>query len=272
MENALTSLGIGQSFVDACENIVFAIIALVIGIYVARAIARLVTRSRLMTTLDPTVQSFAASFVRIGLYILVGIIVISILGVPMASVITVLASAGLAVGLALQGTLTNLAAGIMLMILRPFKVGDYIDAAGSSGTVKELTLFSTVLITIDNRRVIIPNGSVVGSTIVNYSSEDLRRVDLEFATGKGEIPADIQKLCLEAVAADPRVLKDPAPFARLSGATNEASKFTVRAWCKNADYWDVYFDLIQEVSEAMDAANVSGPAVRITGELAKRMQ
>ena len=133
-------------------------------------------------------------------------------------------------------------------------------------------LFSTVLITIDNRRVIIPNGSVVGSTIVNYSSEDLRRVDLEFATGKGEIPADIQKLCLEAVAADPRVLKDPAPFARLSGATNEASKFTVRAWCKNADYWDVYFDLIQEVSEAMGAANVSGPAVRITGELAKRMQ
>ena len=184
----------------------------------------------------------------------------------MASIIAVLASAGLAVGMALQGSLANLAGGIMLMIFKPFKVGDYVEAAGDAGVVKEVNLFYTLLNTSDNKAVHIPNGSLMNANVTNFSSEENRRVDMSFACAKGEDVAAVQQIMLDVIAAHDLVLSTPAPFARLSGGTNEAMEFTARAWCKSADYWTVYFDLNQSITEALGNAGVHAPAVRVVTE------
>ena len=244
-------------------KIILALVVLIVGSAVIKKVVKLVAKSKGMNKVEGTVRSFIVSFVKIGLYVVLVISIIGILGVPMASVVAVLASAGVAVGLALQGALSNLAGGIMLMIFHPFRQGDYIEAAGVDGVVQEVTLFYTVLLSLDNKRITVPNGSLMNANVVNYSSEALRRVDLTFGCAKSEAPAQIQNLMMEAVKANGKVLADPAPFARLSGGSNEAMEFTVRAWCKGEDYWDVYFDLTQAITEAMGAKGVQAPAVRV---------
>jgi len=244
-------------------KIILALVVLIVGSAVIKKVVKLVAKSKGMNKVEGTVRSFIVSFVKIGLYVVLVISIIGILGVPMASVVAVLASAGVAVGLALQGALSNLAGGIMLMIFHPFRQGDYIEAAGVDGVVQEVTLFYTVLLSLDNKRITVPNGSLMNANVVNYSSEALRRVDLTFGCAKSEAPAQIQDLMMEAVKANGKVLADPAPFARLSGGSNEAMEFTVRAWCKGEDYWDVYFDLTQAITEAMGAKGVQAPAVRV---------
>lgn len=244
-------------------KIILALVVLIVGSALIKKVVKLVAKSKGLGKVEGTVQTFVMSFVRIGLYVILVISIIGILGVPMASVVAVLASAGVAVGLALQGALSNLAGGIMLMIFRPFRQGDYIEAAGVDGVVQEVTLFYTVLLSLDNKRITVPNGSLMNANVVNYSAEELRRVDLTFACAKSEAPAQIQALMMEAMKANEKVLSAPEPFARLSGGTNEAMEFTVRAWCKGEDYWDVYFDLTQTITEAMGAKGVQAPAVRV---------
>lgn len=244
-------------------KIILALVVLIVGSAVIKKIVKLVAKSKGLGKVEGTVQTFVMSFVRIGLYVILVISIIGILGVPMASVVAVLASAGVAVGLALQGALSNLAGGIMLMIFRPFHQGDYIEAAGVDGVVQEVTLFYTVLLSLDNKRITVPNGSLMNANVVNYSAEELRRVDLTFGCAKSEAPAQIQDLMMEVVKANSKVLSAPEPFARLSGGSNEAMEFTVRAWCKGEDYWDVYFDLTQAITEAMGAKGVQAPAVRV---------
>lgn len=244
-------------------KIILALVVLIVGSALIKKVVKLVAKSKGLKKVEGTVQTFVISFVRIGLYVILVISIIGILGVPMASVVAVLASAGVAVGLALQGALSNLAGGIMLMIFRPFRQGDYIEAAGVDGVVQEVTLFYTVLLSLDNKRITVPNGSLMNANVVNYSAEELRRVDLTFACAKSEAPAQIQALMMEAMKANEKVLSAPEPFARLSGGTNEAMEFTVRAWCKGEDYWDVYFDLTQTITEAMGAKGVQAPAVRV---------
>ena len=244
-------------------KIILALVVLIVGSAVIKKIVKLVAKSKGLDKVEGTVRTFAVSFVRIGLYVILVISIIGILGVPMASVVAVLASAGVAVGLALQGALSNLAGGIMLMIFRPFRQGDYIEAAGVDGVVQEVTLFYTVLLSLDNKRITVPNGSLMNANVVNYSAEELRRVDLTFGCAKSEAPAQIQDLMMEVVKANSKVLSVPEPFARLSGGSNEAMEFTVRAWCKGEDYWDVYFDLTQAITEAMGAKGVQAPAVRV---------
>ena len=244
-------------------KIILALVVLIVGSALIKKVVKLVAKSKGLKKVEGTVQTFVVSFVRIGLYVILVISIIGILGVPMASVVAVLASAGVAVGLALQGALSNLAGGIMLMIFRPFRQGDYIEAAGVDGVVQEVTLFYTVLLSLDNKRITVPNGSLMNANVVNYSAEELRRVDLTFACAKSEAPAQIQALMMEAMKANEKVLSAPEPFARLSGGTNEAMEFTVRAWCKGEDYWDVYFDLTQTITEAMGAKGVQAPAVRV---------
>ena len=244
-------------------KIILALVVLIVGSALIKKVVKLVAKSKGLKKVEGTVQTFVVSFVRIGLYVILVISIIGILGVPMASVVAVLASAGVAVGLALQGALSNLAGGIMLMIFRPFRQGDYIEAAGVDGVVQEVTLFYTVLLSLDNKRITVPNGSLMNANVVNYSAEELRRVDLTFACAKSEAPAQIQALMMEAMKANEKVLSAPEPFARLSGGTNEAMEFTVRAWCKGEDYWDVYFDLTQAITEAMGAKGVQAPAVRV---------
>ncbi len=255
LANLATSVG---------STILLAILVFIIGRIVIGAILKFLTNSKLLGHVDGAVRTFTISFARISLYLLLAISIIGILGVPMASIVAALASAGVAIGLALQGALSNLAGGIMLMIFKPFKLGDYVDASGVSGVVKEITMFYTVIMTLDNKRITVPNGNLMNTNIVDYSSEQLRRVDLDFACAKSEDPAKVQEIMLNVMNGNAKVLKSPdAPFARVSGGTNEAMTFTVRAWCNNADYWDVYFDLTQGIIEALGAAGVQAPAVRV---------
>lgn len=248
-------------------NILFAIVVFLVGKALINFVLKHLTKSTLLKRLDGAVRTFTLSFVKIGLYVLLVISIVRILGVDVSAIITVLASAGVAVGLALQGALGNLAGGIMLLVFKPFKLGDYVDAAGVSGTVKEVTLFYTVLTTLDNRRITVPNGSLMNANIVDYSAEDVRRVDLTFACAKTESPAHVQEIILRAMQSNPMVLTAPdGPFARLSGGTNEAMEFVARAWCRSADYWTVYFDLTQSITEALGAAGIKAPAVRVTTE------
>lgn len=247
-------------------KILLAIVMFIVGKIIINCILKTLRNNKVIEKLDTTAGNFAISALKGLLYVILGIAVIGILGVPMASVITVLASCGIAVGLALQGALSNLAGGIMLMVFRPFQVGNYVDAGGVSGVVQEISLFYTVILSLDNKRITVPNGSLMNANIVDYSAEALRRVDLVFSCAKSENPSEIQKLLLETTVNTNKVLKDPGAFARLSGGTNEAMEFTVRAWCNNADYWDVYFDITQNVVEAFGKAGVKQPAARISVE------
>ena len=262
MENLLknlTDLG-----VNVGGKLVLALLIFIIGRMIINRIVAMFENGKMMDKMDHTVKSFMLNFIKIGLNIVLIISIIGVLGVPMASVVAVLASAGLAVGMALQGALSNLAGGIMLLIFRPFNVGDYIIAAGDEGVVKEITLLYTVLTTVDNKRVTIPNGSLMNANVTNCSSEEFRRVDLTFGCGKGQDIYKIQNVMLDVMKKHPLVLDAPdVPFARVSGGSNEAMEFTTRAWCRSADYWTVYFDLSDQITAALGEAGVAGPAVKV---------
>ena len=249
-------------------NIVLAIVISVAGYFVIKYLMKLLDKIKGFEKLDPTVTRFMKSFIKWLLYIMLIIGIIGILGVPMAQVIAVLASAGVAIGLALQGALSNLAGGILLMVMRPFNVGDYVDAAGASGVVQSINLFYTEIMTVDNKRITVPNGNLMNANVVDYTAEPLRRVDLEFSCAKSEKPSEIQQCILDAVACSELALKDPAPFARISGGTNEAMTFTVRVWCKTEHYWDLYFELNQSIVEAFAAKGVQAPALRVVNDKA----
>ena len=247
-------------------KVLLAIVVWFVGKFIVSKIMGLVGKIKVLEKVEPNTRTFVLSALKWLLYIVLVVSIVAILGVPMASVITVLGTAGAAIALSLQGSLSNLAGGIMLVIFRPFKVGDFVEASGVTGTVKEITLFYTVLNTVDNCRINVPNGALMNANIIDYSAEETRRVDLTFASAKSEDPQKIQSLMLEVMDQNEKVLKDPAPFARISGGTNEAMQFTVRAWCKTADYWDVYFDLTQAITEKLGENGVQAPAVRVISE------
>ena len=259
-----------EALANLCTTVVgkvlLAIVVWFVGKFIVSKIMGLVGKIKVLEKVEPNTRTFVLSALKWLLYIVLVVSIVAILGVPMASVITVLGTAGAAIALSLQGSLSNLAGGIMLVIFRPFKVGDFVEASGVTGTVKEITLFYTVLNTVDNCRINVPNGALMNANIIDYSAEETRRVDLTFASAKSEDPQKIQSLMLEVMDQNEKVLKDPAPFARISGGTNEAMQFTVRAWCKTADYWDVYFDLTQAITEKLGENGVQTPAVRVISE------
>ena len=257
-----------EMLAGAGGSIVMAIVVAIVGFLLIKVIMKALRKLKGFDKLDQTMTRFILNFIKWALYVMLIVAVIGILGVPMAQVIAVLASAGVAVGLALQGALSNLAGGILLIIMRPFNVGDYVDAAGASGFVQSINLFYTVILTIDNKRVTVPNGSLMNSNVTDYTAEPKRRVDLVFSCAKSEKPAEIQQCILDAVANSKFALTDPEPFARISGGTNEAMEFTVRVWCKTADYWDLYFELNQIIVEAFAAKGVQAPALRVLNEKA----
>ena len=259
-----------EALTNLCTTVVgkvlLAIVVWFVGKFIVNKLLGLVGKIKVLDKIEPNTRTFVLSALKWLLYVILVVSIVAILGVPMASVITVLGTAGAAIALSLQGSLSNLAGGIMLVIFRPFKVGDFVEASGVTGTVKEITLFYTVLNTVDNCRINVPNGALMNANIVDYSAEATRRVDLSFASAKSEDPKKIQDLMLEVMGQNEKVLKDPAPFARLSGGTNEAMQFTARAWCKTEDYWDVYFDLTQAITEKLGENGVQAPAVRVISE------
>ena len=253
----------GSKLIDICTalgvKIVLALLILIIGRIVIKKLLSVLEKSKVMETIDPAVKSFLMSFFRIALWVILVISIIAVLGVPMASVITVLATCGLAIGMALQGALSNLAGGIMLLVFRPFNIGDLIAAAEVEGVVKEIGLFYTVVNTLDNKVVSIPNGTLMAANITNITKEDLRRVDLTFNISGADI-VGARKVMLEQMQANDKVLDSPAaPFAEPLEGIPGGICFVTRAWTKTEDYWAVYHALMEAIPTALGEAGIGGP-------------
>lgn len=236
-----------------------AIVILILGIKCISWLSKWIRTSPKCNKLDSSLRSFLSSFTKIVLYIILIITIAMILGVPATSFITILASCGVAIGLALQGSLSNFAGGLMILFFKPFKVGDFIEASGECGTVAEISVVYTELLTVDNKRITVPNGTLTNSVIKNYSSEELRRVDLSFSVAYDSDDQKVKNIINGVIESQPKALNDPAPFVHLSEHGSSALVYTVRIWCKSADYWTVYFDTIEGVKTAFDKNDISIP-------------
>lgn len=241
-------------------NVAKAMIVLIIGWIIAGTVSGFVRRRvNSHPTLDKTLGNFAASVVKWVILLIVLVAVLGLFGIEATSLVAMLGAATLAIGLALQGTLSDLAAGFMLILFRPYKLGDYVDIGGTSGTVKDLNLFVTELSTPDNVQIIVPNGQAWGAIILNYSHHDTRRVDLVFGIDYGDDANAAMKVMLEQVAADTRVMQDPEPWVRVTNLGDSSVDLTLRVWCAAADYWDIKFDLTKGIKEAFDSSGISIP-------------
>jgi small conductance mechanosensitive channel len=240
-------------------KLVAAIAVLIIGLWLIKAITRAVERNIENREVDETLKPFVVSIVNILLKAMLVISVLSMLGIQMTSFIAVLGAAGLAVGMALSGTLQNFAGGAMILLFRPFKVGDFIDAQGYTGTVSEIQVFNTVLKTPDNKTVIIPNGELSNSSMVNFSTEAERRVDWTVGIGYGDdvdkARQVIQKLCDQ----DARILKEPELTIAVAELGDSAVNFAVRAWVKAEDYWPVFFEMNENIYKTFDKEGLNIP-------------
>jgi len=253
-----------DNLVEMCTQaggkILLAIIVFIVGKFVIKKLLKLLNKLKSMSNMDPTAKSYIGNVLKALLYALLFISIISILGVPMASVVAVLASCALAVGMALQGALSNFAGGIMLLIFRPFNVGDYIVTSGEEGTVKSISLIYTVINTVDNKQVSIPNGTLMNASVQNLSAAPERRVDLEFNVSGDYAIDDVRWTIKEAVSKCDEVLSDPAPQIEPLAGVAGGLTYTVRLWTKNEDYWDVYFKMMREIPTALVGAGFGGPA------------
>lgn len=244
-------------------KLLFALLVFLIGRYCIKKLVSFLPKSRICEKINPTVRPFAIKIVRFVLYFFLGISCISILGIPMASLITLLASAGVAVGLALQGSLSNLAGGIMLLLFRPFQVHDYIKSGTDEGTVQEVSVFYTIILSPDNKKISIPNGNLMNSNIINYSSEALRRVDLSFSVAREEDPEKVEKALKTAVEGDNRILHKPEAFFGITEIKNDALCFSIRVWVENKRYWDVYNTLNKRVILEFYRENIAVPNMKL---------
>lgn len=240
-------------------KIVGAILILIIGRIVVGIIANIIGKLMQRSNADPTLTKFVVSLTRIALMTFVFIAAIGTLGVQTASFVAVIGAAGLAIGFALQGSLANFASGVMLIIFRPFKAGDYVEAGGTAGSVEAIHIFNTIMKTPDNKKVIMPNSQVTGGSITNYSAMDTRRVDLVFGIGYNDDIRKAKDVLQQIVNEDSRVLKDPAPTIAVSELADSSVNFVVRPWVKTADYWGVYFDLTEKVKLSFDEKGISIP-------------
>ena len=245
--------------VDAGKSILLAIVIYIAGRFIINLINRLVRQMLERKNVDATIQSFLKSFVSILLNLLLVITVVSALGINTTSFAALLASFGVAAGMALSGNLQNLAGGLIILLFKPFKVGDVIEAQGVLGSVKEIQIIHTILQTPDNKEIFLPNGSLSSGSITNYSKMDTRRVDFTVSVEYG---TDVEKVmnALRGIAnADGRVLKDPEAFIALSGLADSSVNFTFRVWVKGSDYWPVYFELNKQIYEEFNRQGIGFP-------------
>lgn len=245
--------------VSAAWRILLTLAALVVGKLLIRLVMRMMQRGRLMKKMDLAASRFLTSFVKVALNALLIVILVGILGIPMSSMVAVLASVGAAIGLALQGALGNLAGGLMILIFHPFRLDDYIEVGDFSGTVTDIGIFYTILKTPDNKSVTIPNGTVMGQAITNYSAHKTRRLELPFTVAYGTDIEKVKRALLEPAAAHELVLEDPAPFAKLKAHEDSALLFILRVWVKREDYWTVNFDLMERINNRFIADGISIP-------------
>jgi small conductance mechanosensitive channel len=242
-------------------NIIVATVILILGFFIAGRVGRLVANiGDKHRALDSSLFKFLGSLARYAVIAFTIIMVLERFGVETTSLVAIIGAAGLAIGLALQGTLSNLAAGIMLLFFRPFKVGDFINVGGESGTVKEICLFTTELATADNSKVIMPNNNIWGSSITNNSGYDMRRLDLYFGVAYNSDLAKVEAVLKDIVSSDARYLSAPAePLIKLRTLNDSSVDFLVRAWCKSEDYWELTFDMPRKVKDRFDAEGIDIP-------------
>lgn len=252
-----------QRYIDMALDfgikVLMAILVLVIGLWIIRMITRQVGKTMRKRDMDPSLQGFLKGALSVLLKIALIITIISQLGVQTTSFVALLGAAGLAFGMALSGTLQNFAGGVMILLFKPFKVDDYIEAQGHSGIVSEIQIFNTILKSLDNKTIIIPNGGLSTNSIVNYTAEPLRRVDWTFGIGYGDSVETAQRVMKEMLDTDARVLKDPEVFVEVSALGDSSVNFAVRAWVKTEEYWDVFFDMNRRVYEGFDRAGLNIP-------------
>ena len=240
-------------------SVVGAIALLIVGRIVAGGIRSSITKGLTKTGTDASLIPFFASMAYYVVLAVVLIAFLNLFGIETTSLIAVLGAAGLAVGLALQGTLSNFAAGVMLLIFRPIRVGDFVEVAGQAGTVAEISIFSTLLNTGDNVRITIPNAQVYGGTVKNYSFNDTRRIDLVMGIGYGDNIGTAVSIIERVIQSDERTLKDPAPKVAVAELADSSVNLVVRPWCKKEDYWGLRWDLTRKLKEELEAGGCSIP-------------
>lgn len=246
----------GLSF---CVSLMGALAFLVIGFWVSKLIVKALRKMMARKNSDPGLISFVSSLVNIALKIMIIISVMGMVGIQMTSFIAVLGAAGIAIGMALQGTLSNFASGVMILIFKPYKVDDYIEAQGVAGFVKEIQIFNTIITTVDNKTVIVPNSSLATNLLTNYSKQDKRRVDWKVGVTYGTDFNVARDSIMRILEADSRVLKDPAPFISIIELADSSVNIVVRAWVNTPDYWNVFFDFNNKVYATFNEEGIEFP-------------
>ena len=240
-------------------KIVAALLIFIIGKIVIKKITLLIKKFMIKANIDKTLVEFSESLIYFVLLILVVLASLNTLGINTTSFIAIFGAAGLAIGLALQGSLANVGAAVLIIIFRPFKVGDYISAGGATGTVEDVNLFSTIIAPLDNRTIIVPNASIIGGNIINYSKKQERRVDHVFGIGYDDDLKLAKETLMQIMKDDERVLDEPAPFVGVGELGDSSVNFTFRAWVKSDDYWNVHFDMLEKVKLTFDEKGISIP-------------
>ncbi|APQ15867.1 mechanosensitive ion channel family protein [Maribacter hydrothermalis] len=260
MENAHVWIDKGIDFIMVFgPKILGAILIYIIGSWIIKKLIRLVRKGMSTQNYDESLKKFLLSLVKWALTIFLIITVISALGVETTSFAALIAAAGLAIGLALQGSLSNFAGGVLLMIFKPYRIGDLVEAQGVLGSVKEIEIFTTKLITPQNKLAIVPNGAMANGNIINYTAEGKMRVDTTVGVDYGSNLQKTKEALLAMLVANPKVLKDPAPSVNVSELADSSVNLAVRPYCKPEDYWDVYFATIEGTKEALDKAGIEIP-------------
>ena len=247
-------------------TIIKAIIVFVVGRFIIRMINKLVRRILTKRDFDPSVKTFVGSLVNVTLMI---ISVVGALGVQTTSFAALLASAGVAIGMALSGNLSNFAGGLIILLFKPYKVGDYIESQGVGGTVREIQIFHTILLTADNKNIFIPNGSLSSGVVTNIGNEPTRRVEWTFGVEYGSDYEHVKRVIESVLAQDARVLNEPAPFIALSALADSSVNVVVRVWVKSSDYWGVYFDTNKAIYATFNAEGIGFPFPQLTVHQAK---
>jgi len=240
-------------------KVIGALAVLLIGLWIIKLIVRGFGRMMRKKETDASLQGFLKSMVSIILKILLFISVMGMVGIEATSFIAIIGAAGLAVGLALQGTLQNFAGGVIILLFKPYKVGDFVEGAGHMGTVKEIKIFTTILNTPDNKIIIIPNAQLSNSSLTNFSTMETRRVDFTFGIGYGDDYDKAKKVLKDLISADERIMKDPEPFIALSELADSSVNIVVRVWAKGADYWGIYFDMNEKVYKTFSQQGLNIP-------------
>ena len=243
-------------------KVVTALLILGIGRWVAMFLRNLTGKMMGKSNVDATLVKFVGNLVYFALLVFVVLAALAQVGIQTTSFIAIIGAAGLAVGLALQGSLANVAAGVLLVIFRPFKVGDYIEGAGVGGIVEEIHIFNTLLCTLDNKAIIVPNAKLTGDNITNFTMKEKRRIDLVFGVSYGEEIEKVKRVIAGVLGSDARILKDPAPTVAVLGIEGGSVTFAVRPWVRTEDYWDVYFNTNENMKKQFDAEGIRIPVPR----------